>query len=141
MSTYILVCENEIYTPNIMVNRRGFTEDEVEKLKQEKKFCNAKRICIEDEVKKYNLTRNCKNNYGLDKSVYNFYLWSNAYNDNNINDTFIPMKALDNNDYVNKLKINFDNYIEYLDKPAFIYYDDLLNCIKNECELILKALN
>lgn len=141
MSTYILVCENEIYTPNIMVNRRGFTEDEVEKLKQEKKFCNAKKICIEDEVKKYNLMKNCKNNYGLDKSVYNFYLWSNAYNDNNINGFSVPMKALDNNDYVNRLKINFDNYIEYLDKPAFIYYDDLLNCIKNECELILKALN
>ena len=141
MNTYILLCENKIYIPNITVNKRGFTEDEVKKVKYEEKFCNARKICIEEEVEKYNLKKNCNNDYGMDESVYNYYLWSNAYNDNNINGFSVPMKALNNDDYVNKLKSTFDDYIKYLDKPAFVYNINLLNCIKNECRLILEALD
>lgn len=142
MNTYILVCENEIYIPNIKVNRRGFTEDEVEKIiKQEDKFCNARKVCIEDEVEKYNLMKNYNNDYGMEESVYKFYLWSNAYNDNNINGFSVPMRAQDNNDYLNKLRSTFDRYINYLNRPAFVYYNDLLTNIKDECRLILEALD
>lgn len=140
MNTYILLCENKIYFHNT-VNKRGFTEDEVKEIKYKEKFCNARKICIEEEVEKYNLMKNYNNDYGMDESVYNFYLWSNAYNDNNINGFSVPMKAQNNDDYVNKLKSTFDHYIKYLDRPAFAYYNDLLNCIKNECKLILEALD
>lgn len=141
MKTYIILHEGELLFPKRGTNKRGFYEKEIDEIKKHRCYKDARFICIEEEIEKYNLKTLDGNTWGLDEEVYSFKLWYDAYIDNNLNGFSIPIKAKDNNDYIISLRKTLDKYVNYLDRPAFAYEYDLLPSVKKVCETILEVLD
>jgi hypothetical protein len=140
MKTYLLENNSEIYFPNLKVNKRGFYQEEIEKTMKDKKYCHYKILSVEDELMKYQLGSTTSNFWELDEEVYNFKLWYEAYLDNNLNGFSLPIKVSTNSEYRNMLEKKLREYAEYLERPAFVYENGLLDYVKTECKLILDVL-
>lgn len=141
MKTYILKDNCEIITPDLAVNKRGFCQEDIEKLMQDDKYKSCSIICIEDEIDKYHLSDGKSNCWGLDEEVFHYQLWYEAYIDNSLNGFSLPIKVGSNSEYRSRLEQKFCEYVKYLDRPAFAYEKNLLDCIEIECKLILDALD
>lgn len=141
MKTYLLEENGKIISPNLKVNKRGFYQNEIEKIIQDANFKNCSIICVEDEIKKYNLCDKASNIWELNDEVFHYKLWNDAYFDNNLNGFSLPIKVCSNKEYRIKLKQKLKEYVEHLNRPAFVYEKGLLKCIKKECKLIIYALD
>lgn len=138
MKTYLLEHNGEIYIPNLPKNKRGYYQKEIDSILKNYKY-NV--ICIEEELEKYNLYASACNCWGLKEEVFRYKLWNEAYLDNNINGFSLPITVNTNDEYRKTLEKKFLEYIEYLNRPAFVYDKKTLEFIKNECELILKIID
>lgn len=134
MKTYAIIEDGQFYIPVRAVNKRGFYEEEIPN--SEKQV-----ICIEEEIRKYDLYNCCENYLGLDEEVFAFKTWHENWLNNNINDFSLPIKVEDNLKYKEVLREKLENYINELRRPAFIYENRLLKEVENVCDLILQALN
>ncbi len=141
MKTYILKDNCGIITPDLSVNKRGFCQEDIEKLMQDEKYKSCRIICIEDEIDKYHLSDGKSNCLGLDEEVFHYKLWYEAYIDNSLNGFSLPIKVNSNSEYRSRLEQELWEYVKYLDRPAFAYEKNLLDCIETECKLILDALD
>lgn len=141
MKTYLLEHNGKIFSPNLKVNKRGFYQEEIEKIIQNDNFENYSIICVEDEIAKYHLCDSASNFWRLDEEVFHYQLWNEAYLDNNLNGFSLPINVKTNNEYRSKLEQKLWEYVEYLNRPAFVYEKETLDCIKTECKLILNALD
>ena len=141
MKTYLLEHNGEIFSLGLKVNNRGYYQEEIEKIMQDKNYKNYNIICVEDEIAKYHLCDTASNFWGLDEAVFHYKLWHDAYLDNNLNGFSLPIKVSTNNEYRSKLEQKLWQYVEYLNRPDFVYQTGLLDYIRIECKLILDALD
>lgn len=142
MKTYLVIENGEICRPKSKKNPRGFYEEEIEMMKKNKKFSdNVKLICIEEEIEKYHLIASEHNKYLSDESVKSYMTWVEAYMDNNLNGFTVPIKVENNHEYREKLENVFKQYKAYLNRPAFVYIEGLLDCIEEETKEIIVALD
>lgn len=141
MKTYVLMIKGEIYAPECKVNQRGYYKEELDKIIESGDMKDYNILCIEDEVEKYNLYNLHDNVYKLSEEVFAYQLWYTAYKNNNLNGFSLPLNVEDNHEYLIKLEDMLNKYMEYLNCPAFVYENDTIMCIRNECELILKVLD
>ncbi|MCM1414984.1 MAG: hypothetical protein NC430_03545 [bacterium] len=141
MKTYLLEYNGEIFTPGFKVNNRGFYREEIEKIMQSENYKNYSIICVEDEIIKYHLCDVASNCWELEEEVFRYKLWYDAYLDNNLNGFSLPIRVNTNDEYRSKLEQKLWEYVEYLNRPAFVYEAGLLGDIKIECKLILDALD
>lgn len=141
MKTYVIIQEGNLYKPLLGKNQRGYTEEEIEKMKKEDKLPdNTRLLCLEEEIEKYHLKNSNGNKWELKESVDSFYIWWHAYIDNNLNGFTIPISVKDNHEYRQELENILNRYIKYLNRPSFVYEEGLLDYIIKESELIIKAL-
>lgn len=141
MATYIPFYEGRLYLPKHDVNTRGFYENELQDIEKNIGLTFDGKICIEDEVIKYRLLHSNNNDLGLEKEVYLYRLWYEAYNDKMLNNFSIPIRVKKSNEYMEKLKITLKSYVKYLRRPAFVYEKDFCDFIEEECNKILEVLN
>lgn len=143
MKTYVIIKDGTLYRSALKNNEKGFTEKEIKCLRQKNKsfLDDSQIICIEEENEKYQLTNSEKNEFKFEESVYSFFVWKKEYYNNNLNGFTIPMNAKDNSEYQQKLKCVLKSYMEYLNRPAFVYEKGLLDDVKQEIDLIIKALD
>ena len=142
MKTYVIIQEGNLYKPLLGKNQRGYTEEEIEKMKKEDKLPdNTRLLCLEEEIEKYHLKNSNGNKWELKESVDSFYIWWHAYIDNNLNGFTIPISVKDNHEYRQELENILNRYIKYLNRPSFVYEEGLLDYIIKESELIIKALD
>lgn len=141
VKTYLLEHNGEIYTPNLKVNKRGFYQEEIEKILKDDNYKIYNIICIEEEVAKYNLCDSSCNCWGLDEEVFQYKLWNEAYLDNNINGFSLPIIVNTNDEYRKTLESKLLEYVEYLNRPAFVYDKKMLEFIKDECKLVLEVID
>ena len=141
MKTYLLLHNGKICAPKLNVNQRGFWQYELEQVLQDDYFKDYNIICIEEEIKKYHLDDSEDNVWGLNDEVYHYKLWLNAYINNNLNNFSLPLTVESNSVYRKKLEQKFEEYINFLNRPAFIYESSTIEFVKEECKCILKALD
>ena len=140
MKTYLLEYNDKIYFPRLEKNQRGFYHEELEEVFNENEK-NYYVICVEDEVKKYNLCDSKRNYLKLDEEVFQFKLWYNAYLDNNLNGFSLPITVDNNDEYRRVVEQKLSEYLEYLQRPAFVYEKTTVECATTECGLVLKAID
>lgn len=140
MKTYVLEFEGEILVPKIKVNKRGFFDNEVKEIMQKKPELQKYNIlCIEDEIEKFHLEN--ENIDSLPEEVLHYKIWYDAYQDNNINGFSLPIKVKKNDEYRKSVEKKFNEYIDYLNRPAFAYEFGLIDIVKKECKMIIEALD
>ncbi len=140
MKSYVILKENNIYCPAVEVNKRGFTYEEAMDCVKTRNWSNVSLICLEDEIAKYQLKGNFIYKELLPEQSYVFWLWNNAYCNNNINGFSLPIKVNTNEEYVQKLKYVFDDYVKSLSVIPFCYEKDLISDVKLTCESIISVL-
>lgn len=139
MKTYLLEANGEIWKPKLHKNQRGYYREEIESILKEHKNLNV--ICIEDELEKYGLDGSAYNFYGLYEEVFRYKLWNDAYQDKNIKGFSLPITVNTNDEYRKTLGNTLSEYIDHLNRPAFVYDKKTLEFIKNECKLILEIID
>ncbi len=138
MKTYVLIRNGELVLPNRPFNKRGFYRQELTQIND---LNNYDIVCIEDEIEKYHLLDLTSNCFGLEKEVFHFKVWYEAYADNNLKGFTLPIEIENNREYRNAVEQCFLRYMKYLNRPAFVYEKETLNCIENECKLIIQTID
>lgn len=119
-----------------------YTEEEIQEMRKDNKLSDdVKVLCIEEEIEKYHLEASENNQCGLDGTESSFMIWWNAYVDNNLNGFTVPIRVENNCEYRKQLENIFNRYIAYLNRPAFVYEEGLLDFIGKETKEIIKALD
>lgn len=142
MKTYLIKHDGKLYVPNLNINQRGYTEEEIKYIKHNVGFSDDFEIlCVEEENEKYRLKNSEGNKWKLEEAVYSFSVWREAYIDNNLKEFTVPIKVKNNYEYQRELRSVLKRYIEYLNRPAFVYEKGLIDDVKKEVALIIKALD
>ena len=141
MKTFLLEHDGKIYSPTVHINKRGFYDNEVKELLKHEKYGDYNILCVEEELEKYGIYDIYDNCFGLDEEVWSYKLWYEAYCDNNINGFSLPITVNNNAEYREVLESKLKEYIEYLKRPAFVYEKGLLECVEQECAIILEVMD
>lgn len=142
MKTYLIIKDGEICSPRLNKNPRGFTEEKIEEMRKNNELSDdMKLLCIEEEIEKYHLIDSKDDKCTFDEPVKSYMIWWNAYIDNNLNGFTVPIKVENNQEYREKLEKIFKQYIAYLNRPAFVYKEGLLDYIEEEMNEIITTLD
>ncbi|WP_304087110.1 hypothetical protein [Peptostreptococcus stomatis] len=146
MKTYVLEYNGELkfHSNTNRSNNRGYYKEELEKCLKCEKYRNYNVICIEDDLKKYNIP---KKFIGYDnllkKECISFLSWYMEYSYKNIKikGFSLPFKVDNNIEYREKLGLFFEQYKKALNCPAFVYEKGLLECVEKVCDLLISAID
>lgn len=141
MKTYIFILGNQIHSHSLDHNPRGFYENELKEELQKNNNSDIEKLCIEDEIEKYNLGKSADNIYGLDEPEYNYKIWNENYNNRFINGFNIPMKTASSREYRKQLENTLKQYINHIQRPPFVYEKNLLRDVKKIIDSILVTLD
>lgn len=140
--TYAIIeGDSVIFTYDEYHNRKGFSKCElVDYLAQECDLKEKSIICIEDEIQKYNIKGNENHINILPKDAYNFETWYTEFNTRGLNGFNLPIRVTSNKEYIEKIEIVLQEYVQELSRPPFVYYKGFLDTIKSICFDIIHAL-
>lgn len=138
--TFIVKYNDIMHKCSESANPRGLTKDEAISLIKKNNWRNVELINLKKEIEKYKLKKDSYMKKYLTEEEYDYYVWSTACLDNNINGFSLPMHVNTNGEYIVKLEDTLKKYLCEVKKPAFIYEEGLIEDIENNCNKIMQIM-